>query len=299
MVFIVRINEKTTIFANTEILEIYTPVFSNGSVIGVLQLYEADEALYAAIEENIQFVWIFMTISGLILYLLQFYIFYQSYRKQLLTNEHLQETQHVTLSALAHLAETRDNETGKHLDRTASYVALLATALHKKKRYSDYLSDEYIQHLTISAPLHDIGKVGVSDQILLKPGKLNDEEFEAMKKHCEYGANTLIAAENKLSFRSFLKIAIQLTSAHHEKWNGQGYPNGLEKNDIPLSARIMALADVYDALRSKRVYKKVFSHEKSRKIIIEESGQHFDPHIVTAFIEVEDEFERISGELTD
>lgn len=292
-------NHHDEIVEKEKILEIYTPVFLNGTVIGIIQLYETDESLYTAIKENIQFVWIFIGLSGIALYLLQFFIFYRSYRQQLLTNENLHETQKVTLSALAYLAETRDNETGKHLDRTSLYVSLLANTLHSKKQFCTYLTTEYIQDLTISAPLHDIGKVGIPDQILLKPGKLTADEFDEMKKHCTYGAETLIAAEEKLSFRSFLKIAIQLTSSHHEKWNGQGYPEGLKGGDIPLSARIMALADVYDALRSERVYKKAFSHEKSMDIIVSDSGTHFDPQIVAAFVEQESEFKRISIDLAD
>ena len=292
-------NEHTSEQTKERILEIYTPVVSNNQVIGVLELYEADEDLYASIEESIRFVWYFMGITGLILYILQFFIFYQSYQKLRRINHQVRETQSVTLSALADLAETRDNETGKHLDRTAQYVKLLASALQNNSEYATYLSDEYIRHLTISAPLHDIGKVGVPDQILQTPGKLTEDDFELMKKHCKYGADTLINAENKLSFRSFLKIAIQLTSSHHEKWNGMGYPKGFKGDEIPLSARIMCLADVYDALRTERVYKKTFSHEKSKQIILDDSGTHFDPKIVEAFLEMEKEFEKTSNELSD
>ena len=150
-----------------------------------------------------------------------------------------------------------------------------------------------------STPLHDIGKVGVQDSILNKPGRLSEEEFEEMKKHCDYAVTILEKALARLSFQSFLDIAIQIASTHHERWDGTGYPNGLSNSMIPLSGRIMALADVYDALRSSRPYKEAFPHDKCLQIIMEGSGKHFDPDVVNAFLFHEKEFHKISEYLSD
>jgi putative two-component system response regulator len=196
---------------------------------------------------------------------------------------------------LAYQAELRDLETGKHLERTAQYVRLLAEELAKLPKYRSYLTPVYIADLTKSAPLHDIGKVAIPDSILKKPGKLTPEEFEIIKQHCDYGTKVLVLAEGKLSFRSFLKIAIQIVSSHHEKWDGTGYPKGLKGDTIPLSGRIMALADVYDALRSDRCYKKSIPHEETYKIILQEKGTHFDPYIVDVFSGIEKKFNEISN----
>jgi response regulator RpfG family c-di-GMP phosphodiesterase len=213
------------------------------------------------------------------------------------TNQQLLQTEGVTIYALAYQAELRDLETGKHLERTAHYVRLIAEELSTLPKYRTYLTPSYIADLVKSAPLHDIGKVAIPDLILKKPGKLTPEEFEIIKTHCEYGTKVLRLAEEKLNFKSFLKIAIQLVSSHHEKWNGTGYPNGLEGETIPLSGRIMALADVYDALRSDRCYKKGMSHEETLKIISQEKGTHFDPEIVDVFCGIEKKFKEISRAL--
>ena len=207
------------------------------------------------------------------------------------------QTEGVTILALAYQAELRDLETGKHLERTALYVRLLAEELARLPKYSSYLTPTYIADLVKSAPLHDIGKVAIPDSILKKPGKLTPEEFEIIKTHCEYGTRVLKMADEKLTFRSFLKIAIQIVSSHHEKWNGAGYPKGLKGDMIPLSGRIMALADVYDALRSDRCYKKAFSHDDTHKIILKEKGTHFDPDIVDVFCSIQKKFEEISNTL--
>jgi response regulator RpfG family c-di-GMP phosphodiesterase len=213
------------------------------------------------------------------------------------SNEQLLQTESVTIFALAYQAELRDLETGRHVERTAQYVKLLAEKLSGLPKYQSYLSPVYISDLVKSAPLHDIGKVAIPDSILKKPGKLTPEEFEIMKQHCEYGTRVLKIADEKLSFRSFLKIAILMVSSHHEKWNGKGYPAGLQSEAIPLSGRIMALADVYDALRSDRCYKKGFSHEETCKIILNEKGTHFDPDIVDVFFTIEKNFQEISVNL--
>ena len=208
--------------------------------------------------------------------------------------------QDAIIMAMASLAETRDNETGNHLRRTQWYVRLFAEQLSLLPQYKDRLTAARISLLYKSAPLHDIGKVGVPDRILLKPGKLTEEEFIVMKRHTEYGRDAIIAAEQSLAGEdTFLSLAKEIAFGHHEKWDGSGYPQGLSGDAIPLSARLMALADVYDALISKRVYKPAFSHEKARGIILEGRGTHFDPQIVDAFLAVEDEVRRIAAQLAD
>lgn len=202
----------------------------------------------------------------------------------------IERTNSATIYCLAALAETRDPETGQHIKRTQEYIRELALELRKNKEYDNILTDEYIELLYKSAPLHDIGKVGVKDSILLKPGKLTEEEFDEMKKHTIYGGESLMVGIKELGEESFLTLAKEIALTHHEKWDGSGYPNGLSKKEIPISGRLMALSDVYDALISKRVYKGAFTHEESKNIILESKGTHFDPDIVEAFIKVEDKF---------
>lgn len=213
--------------------------------------------------------------------------------------DELQRTRDVTIYSLATLAETRDNETGAHLLRTQRYMQALAQHLRDHPRFSKNLDDETIDLLFKSAPLHDIGKVGIPDSILLKPGKLTDEEFEIMKTHASIGADALAVAEHGLGTNSFLDIARDIARSHHEKWDGSGYPTGLSGDAIPYSGRLMAVADVYDALISKRVYKPAFPHEKARAIIVEGKGSHFDPDIVDAFVAVEEEFRVIARQFGD
>ncbi len=214
-------------------------------------------------------------------------------------NSELHKTQDATIVALASLAETRDNETGAHIMRTQRYVKALAENLKHKPDYKDYLTKQTIDLLFKSAPLHDVGKVGIPDSILLKPGKLTDDEFKIMKNHTVIGKDSLKKAETMLGSNSFLRLAQEIAYSHHEKWNGTGYPEGLSGDKIPISGRLMALADVYDALICKRVYKEAFSHEKSRQIIIEGKGTHFDPNVIDVFLEVEDEFIKIAREHRD
>lgn len=206
-------------------------------------------------------------------------------------------TQDVTIYGMAVLAETRDNETGQHIMRTQHYVKALAEYLMSAGHYSDYLDSSRINLLYKSAPLHDIGKVGIPDRILLKPGRLTDEEFEEMKKHTTYGRDAIVKSEIALgrkSTTSFLTLAREIAYSHHEKWDGQGYPEGLRGTNIPLPGRLMAIADVYDALISKRVYKEAFSHEKAVAIILKGRGNHFEPEIVDAFELIQDTFKNIA-----
>jgi len=282
-----------------EILKIYIPVIYSGKIIGVAELHKQIPRLELYLYNNKYGFWYFVIIIGIALFASLFFIFLKANRTQSVILKRLEQTQDVTIFALAYQAELHDNETGKHLDRTAAYVKLLAEELSSIKKYRPYLTAGYIADLVKSAPLHDIGKVGIPDSILKKPGPLSQDEFAVIKKHCEYSVEILEKASSKLSFRSFLNIAIQIAGNHHEKWDGSGYPKGLSGEAIPLSGRIMALADAYDAMRTRRVYKDSFQHDKCIRIITEESGKHFDPDIVNAFLRHEREFLEISEELGD
>lgn len=208
-------------------------------------------------------------------------------------------TQEVTIEAMAYLAEYRDPETGGHIKRTKNYIKLLAEELKKNPKFKDALDDETIEILYKSAPLHDIGKIGIKDDILFKNGELTNKEFEEMKNHTLLGHNSLVKASSTLGDNSFFKCAMELARSHQEKWNGTGYPDGLTGEEIPLSGRLMAVADVYDALVSKRAYKPAFSHQKAVQIILEGKGDHFDPEIVDAFINIQEEFRKIAYEYAD
>ena len=204
----------------------------------------------------------------------------------------------VIINSMASLAETRDNETGSHIRRTQHYVKLLAETLAQVPAYGGVLPPSVVDLLYKTAPLHDIGKVGVPDAILLKTGPLTKEEFAVMKVHTLKGEEAIRRAELKMgpgADTSFLACAREIAGSHHEKWDGSGYPRGLAGSDIPLSARLMALADVYDALRSQRVYKEACPHEEARKIILEGRGTHFDPAVVDAFVACEHRFVEIAG----
>lgn len=209
----------------------------------------------------------------------------------------VQEARVGTILGLAKLAEYRDEATGAHLERIREYARLLAQELAVKPAYAGYITPEYIEDIYNSSILHDIGKVGVPDAILLKPGKLSPDEFEIIKTHTTLGGDALRAVEEKLEGQSFLTLGKEIAYAHHEKWDGSGYPRGLKGEKIPLSARIVALADVYDALTSQRVYKEAFSHEKAKEIILKDRGTHFAHDVVEAFLAHEDDFRRIRESL--
>ena len=198
--------------------------------------------------------------------------------------------------ALARLAESRDEETGEHLIRTQKYCWLLVNKLKEKGGYCQEINDSYCKNISIATPLHDIGKVGIPDSILLKPGKLSAEEFERVKNHTLIGYDIIEEIQQMYADNTLLQVGANIVLYHHEKWNGSGYPEGLSGQDIPLEARIMAIADVYDALRSERPYKDAFSPAKSSKIIQEDRGSHFDPLLVDCFLELESEFAKISSE---
>lgn len=222
------------------------------------------------------------------------------------TQDLLREKQQViavqgaTIAALCALTEMRDNETGNHIRRTQNYVQALARRLRNHPRFAPELDDDVIMLLFKSAPLHDIGKVAIPDAILQKPGKLDAEEWVVMKRHTEYGRDAIAQAERDLGeSASFLHYALEIAHGHHEKWDGSGYPQGLSGNAIPLSARIMAVADVYDALISRRVYKPPFPHEQAVGMIIEGRGTHFDPDIADALRDIADEFLAIANRYRD
>ncbi|MBK6741456.1 MAG: two-component system response regulator [Hydrogenophilales bacterium] len=217
--------------------------------------------------------------------------------KRMAENELIQE---VGIRALAHIAETRDPETGNHILRTQGYVELMANCLRQHPRFSAVLTDRYIKLLSRSAPLHDIGKVGIPDAILQKPGPLTPDEWRIMKTHAQLGNDAIDLAEHDAEQPvEFLALAKEIAHWHHEKWDGSGYPDGLAGEAIPLSARIMALADVFDALISPRVYKAPMSHEAARDIILAGRGSHFDPDLVEAFSAHFEAFQAIARRYRD
>jgi len=208
--------------------------------------------------------------------------------------------QDVTILAMASMAETRDQETGNHIRRTQFYVKALAEKLKDHPRFKAVLTETYINLLFKSAPLHDIGKVGIPDRILLKPGRFEPHEFEIMKTHTTLGRDAIEHAERSLGMPvPFLSIAKEIAYSHQEKWDGSGYPEGLAGEAIPVSGRLMAVADVYDALISRRVYKEGMPHEKAVQILIDGRGKHFDPDMLDAFIELQDEFRAIAARFHD
>jgi putative two-component system response regulator len=208
--------------------------------------------------------------------------------------------QDVTILALASLAETRDADTGNHIRRTQYYVRALAEQLKTHPRFARFLTDANIELLFKSAPLHDIGKVGIPDRILLKPGHFDAQELQVMKTHAMLGSDAISHAEKSLGTDvDFLSMAKEIALSHQEKWDGSGYPQGLSGDDIPLSARLMAVADVYDALISRRVYKDAMSHQEAVQIIADGKGTHFDPDLVDAFMQISDQFSEIAERFVD
>jgi putative two-component system response regulator len=214
--------------------------------------------------------------------------------------EEVRAVKDATILMMASLAETRDNETGNHILRTQYYVRALAHQLKAHPRFSDFLTERNIELLFKSAPLHDIGKVGIPDRILLKPGRLDPAEFEIMKRHAVLGRDAILQAESRLGKPvPFLDLAKEIAYSHHEKWDGSGYPEGKAGDAIPISARLMALADVYDALISRRVYKAPRSHEQAVAFIVQGRGMHFDPDVVDAFVAIQDECQAIAQQFAD
>jgi len=228
--------------------------------------------------------------------------YWQEEQKVKARTRELASTQEFTIQCLASLTETRDSETGSHILRCQRYVQALSKQLAASSKFSRMLNDETIDLLCKSAPLHDIGKVGIPDRILHKPDKLTDMEFEEMKKHTTYGRNAIQTAERKFGEgvnNRFLQFGKEIAYTHHEKWDGSGYPEGLQGENISFLGRIMAIADVYDALISRRPYKPPFTHEEGVSFIAGNKGTHFDPDVVEAFLKVHEEFRRIASDLPD
>lgn len=223
--------------------------------------------------------------------------------KVAIRTKEIKDVQEVAIFSLARLSESRDPETGEHLIRIREYCKLISLLLINNNLYKDIIDNNFIENIYQSSPLHDIGKVGIPDHILLKPGKLSPEEFEIMKQHTIIGGKTLEDAEKKIKNiyekESFLTMGKIIAYHHHEKWDGSGYPYGLRDNKIPLCARITCISDVYDALTSKRPYKEAFSHEKALEIIKSENEKQFDPAIVDVFINMNNEFKKISQKYKD
>jgi putative two-component system response regulator len=209
------------------------------------------------------------------------------------------ESRDIVIFSLARLVESRDLETGQHLERIRHYSKTLAVAISKSKNPPEEIDGLFLDNLFLTSPLHDIGKVGIPDYILLKPARLDNNEFEIMKRHCIIGFNTLHEAMAKYPRADYLRMSADIARFHHEKFDGTGYPDGLKGEEIPLSARIVALADVYDALLSKRVYKYAYQHDVARSIIMNEKGKHFDPMVVEAFLDSEREFIEIFRRFSD
>jgi putative two-component system response regulator len=213
--------------------------------------------------------------------------------------EQLQRAKDAVVYSMGALAEARDEETGNHILRTQEYVRVLGYALAGRARYANLLNERAINLISRAAPLHDIGKVGVPDRILQKQGALSADEKQQMNEHVTYGRDAITKAEKHIGSTSFTAVAKEIAYSHHEKWDGSGYPAGLTGEEIPLSARMMALADVYDALVSKRYYKQAMSHEEAKAQIMQERGTGFDPDLVDAFIESSDAFSKIADRYRD
>lgn len=204
------------------------------------------------------------------------------------------ETRDLTLFALAKLAESRDPEMGDHLERVRRYAKVLGERLAALPKYGTLIDSEYLRLLFLTSPLHDIGKVAIKDEVLLKPGKLTADEYELMKTHTLKGAYTLQTAIEQHPQATFLQMARDIALTHHERYDGTGYPAGLAGDEIPLCGRIVAVADVYDALTSRRIYKQAFDHDTARRMIVAEAGRQFDPDVVEAFLAREQDFVEIA-----
>ena len=263
------------------------------------------EALGRTIIQVVAFVWI-LGIQAVAAWLLlgrlrgnQERLQLRSQEEAMRTTRELLMTRDAVVFGLAKLAESRDPDTGMHLERIALYSTRIASALRKHRRYRDIVSANFVSTIGISSALHDIGKVGVEDAILLKPGRLTHAEHFRIQSHTQLGAECIRQIERRLGNSNFLEMAREITLYHHERWDGTGYPTGLSGEEIPLAARIVAIADVYDALRVKRVYKDAQPHDECVRMIREEAGRHFDPTLVDVFLSIEHQLREISERFAD
>ncbi len=267
-------------------------------VVVAICIWFAAEWIFATSGLFIQPLWLLVTLAGNYTVLTLFKYIYEE-RKTLRRTLALVKTQNVTIGAMSNLVEHKDAETGAHINRTQHYVLALANHLKAHDQYSEYLDEFTVDLIFKLAPLHDIGKVGIPDSILLKKGKLTFEEFEIMKKHTTYGNDAFKLAEKEFGENPFFEIAKEIINCHQEKWDGSGYPNQLKGDKIPVAGRIMAIADVYDALICKRPYKEPMSHQSAIDIMTRGRGTHFDPVMLDAFLEIKDTFMRIADEFND
>lgn len=221
------------------------------------------------------------------------------YEKNQRYSEDMAQSHFATIYALVKIAESRDDETGTHIERVAEFARLLAIKMRELSQYKHIIDDSFIDFMYRASPLHDIGKVGIPDDILLKKGRLTDEEFEVIKKHPLIGAHILFDVYKEYPNNEFLRIGYEIVRFHHERYDGKGYPDGLKGKQIPLSARIMAIVDVYDGLRSKRIYKEGYDHELCIEIIAKERGKQFDPDIVDVFLAHQEEFNELYNQITE
>lgn len=277
------------------IIHYYFPLYHNTQFLGTVEITDSASDLSAVLQSSNFIIMISLLFGGILMYIFLFVLFYNAYKSQNKAIQQLDKSQLLTIHSMSLLAELRDNNTGEHIIRTSNYCKILAKALQTKKAFTKYVSDSYIADIERSAPLHDIGKVGIPDSILNKPGLLTPDEFNIIKKHPSYGASILQRAMDALDFQSYFEIGYQLVLHHHENWDGSGYPSGLKGDEIPLSARIMSIADVYDALTTDRPYKHAFTHEKAIDIITADSGKKFDPRLVEILLEIQDAFKQISN----
>lgn len=259
-------------------------------IIGILMMFFANGVDFQiqSATEQIATVAPFMAISGFTAFVMTITIIVliMQGNKRTYYHKRVSQMQFNIITMMADIVENRDGNTGGHIKRTAKYVEIIARELTRRKAFSDILTEKYVEDMIIAAPLHDIGKIHISDLILNKPGRLTDEEFAIMKTHTTAGGELLTHAIEELGESSYLKMALEMALYHHEWWNGKGYPHGISGDEIPLCARIMAVADVFDALTAKRCYKSAMPLEKALGIIREETDTHFDPVVAEAFLDV-------------
>jgi HD-GYP domain-containing protein (c-di-GMP phosphodiesterase class II)/CHASE2 domain-containing sensor protein len=272
------------------------------ALLGAL-LLAAGLAAFAVLQFTVEALFVSpaapMLVTSVLFVLFSVARFAMEKRRAYLWFKQLENARQVIIESMASVAETRDPETGAHIKRTQHYVKAVAKQLRRLGQHAQLLTDDYIHLLYVSAPLHDIGKVGVPDYILLKPGKLTAEEFELMKEHAEFGRKIICNTAQRIEGDNFLYVAAEIAATHHEKWDGSGYPRGLAGEDIPLSGRIMAVADIYDALISRRCYKEPFVHEAAIVFMRASRGQIFDPGVLDAFFEIEAEIKQIAARYKD
>ncbi|PAT01047.1 hypothetical protein CI105_08510 [Candidatus Izimaplasma bacterium ZiA1] len=260
----------------------------SGLLVGPFMPLSVNQGLMQPLNNWLIRLVLYFTISFVISYFSE--VAYREYKEILRKNKELFAAQHLTIYSLAKIAETRDSDTGEHIDSIVFSTKLLLTKLSKKKDFNQYLNEDDIDIIAQSSALHDIGKVAIKDSILLKPSKLTIKEFDIMKTHTTIGANTLKITYDKYPCNKYIKMGIDISLSHHEKWDGTGYPKGLKGDEIPFAARVVAIVDVYDSLRSKRAYKEAYSHETSLKILKEGYNSHFDGRILDVFIYNVNEF---------